>query len=349
LTPALDLLLTGRSIAAQAAVDLGVFDRVVPSADLLKEAKAVARALRGQTYDAAKKYPKLARLEVPPHDAVTARELARQHGVSDEEFARYPAYSAIVDSVLKGARLPLAEATAVEMHQFLRLMFDPVAGRMIRALFLERLRADRELAAPAGVNVRRIKTGKISAAMRAWADALGKLKIPVEVDVSLLGDTIAAVGVDDKVVRVRLGVVEAVTAANDATVPVAILSPLGAYGRVVEIVGGEVGDLPLLKALATQLRSLPWPTPGPTSVLQALHGTSLPDQASVALMAAARAGAGDPAFLDVAACLSGVTAAWSGGPLAWLWGEQTSMVARFDAETKKAWVAMEPALRRACM
>jgi 3-hydroxyacyl-CoA dehydrogenase/enoyl-CoA hydratase/3-hydroxybutyryl-CoA epimerase len=27
--------------------------------------------------------------------------------------------------------------------------------------------------------------------------------------------------------------------------------------------------------------------------------------------------AGDPAFLDVAACLAGVSPAWSGGPLCW--------------------------------
>ena len=36
------------------------------------------------------------------------------------------------------------------MNQFLRLMFSPVAGRMVRTLFLERLRAERELAPPKG-------------------------------------------------------------------------------------------------------------------------------------------------------------------------------------------------------
>ena len=84
------------------------------------------------------------------HSEEVARAIAARHGVGAEDFGLYPAYSAIVDSVLKGARLPLAEATAVEMDQFLRLMFSPVAGRMVRTLFLERLRAERELAAPAG-------------------------------------------------------------------------------------------------------------------------------------------------------------------------------------------------------
>src|SRR6185436_19079825 len=104
------------------------------------------RALQGQPYVAAAKFAHADQPDVPPHDNAVARSIALRHGVTAADFDCYPAYSAIVDSVLKGARLPLAEATAVEMDQFLRLMFSPVAGRMVRTLFLERLRAERELA-----------------------------------------------------------------------------------------------------------------------------------------------------------------------------------------------------------
>jgi 3-hydroxyacyl-CoA dehydrogenase/enoyl-CoA hydratase/3-hydroxybutyryl-CoA epimerase len=51
--------------------------------------------------------------------------------------------------------------------------------------------------------------------------------------------------------------------------------------------------------------------------LQRLHGASLDAQAGIARTAAAQAGAGDAAFLDTAACLAGVTPAWTGGPLTW--------------------------------
>lgn len=63
--------------------------------------------------------------------------------------------------------LPLPAAAALEMAQFLRLMFSPVAGRMIHALLLERLRAERELAAPAGLQIERIDHGAISGARSA--------------------------------------------------------------------------------------------------------------------------------------------------------------------------------------
>ena len=49
---AIDLLLSGRSIAPADAVQLGIFARAVPGARLLDEAKAVAEALHGQPYDA---------------------------------------------------------------------------------------------------------------------------------------------------------------------------------------------------------------------------------------------------------------------------------------------------------
>jgi len=50
-------------------------------------------------------------------------------------------------------------------------------------------------------------------------------------------------------------------------------------------------------------------------LLQRLRGQSLQEQERIARQALP--GAGDPAFVDVAACLSGVSPAWSGGPLNW--------------------------------
>ena len=101
-----------------------------------------------------------------------------------------------------------------------------------------------------------------------------------------------------------------------------------------------------MAALAARLGCLPWRTPGPESVLQRLHGGSLEDQVRVALLSAAQPHAADPAFLDVAAGLAGVTPAWTGGPLTWLWTEQDAFVAGFDAEARAAWAMLEPALRR---
>jgi 3-hydroxyacyl-CoA dehydrogenase / enoyl-CoA hydratase / 3-hydroxybutyryl-CoA epimerase len=323
--PALDLLLSGRSIDPATAVRLGIFTGVVPAAQLLADAKAIARAQHDQPYDEHLKFRHLAQADVPAHSDATARAVAARHGVSAETFDLYPAYSAIIDSVLKGARLPLADANAVEMNQLLRLMFSPVAGCMVRTLFLERLRAERELAAPGGVTLQRIGLGAISPARQAWADALAKVKLPQAVDAALPADTLELIDGQGGRFRVSLRVLD--DAAADADVvasgaravlgALAVLAPAGPYGRVMEIVGADDATAAALAALAARMWSLPWRTPGPQAVLPRLRGLPLEQQAPIAAACAAAPRAGDPAFLDVAACLAGVAPAWSGGPLTW--------------------------------
>ena len=347
--PAMDLLLSGRSIAPIDAVRLGIFTRTVPAATLVDAARELARTMHGQPYDANEKFARLDQADVPPYDEATARDIALRHGVDAEAFGLYPAYGAIVDSVLKGARLPLAEATAVEMHQFLRLMFDPVAGHMVRTLFLERLRAERELAAPADMRIERIAVGAISESRRAWSEALAKLKLAQVADATLPADTLALIDQEGKPHRVALRVLDEVAeSGGEVPFPLAVLSPAGPYGRVLEIVGASDDDASAAAALAGKLWSLPWRTPGPTSLLQRLRGKSMEQQSQLTLRYAAQSGAGDLAFIDVAACLSGVTPAWTGGPLTWLWAQQKHQFAGFDAATSAAWTLLEPALAQAC-
>ena len=314
---AMSLLLSGRSIAPADAVRLGIFARTVPAAQLVEEARAMARSLHGQPYDANLKFGRLAQADIPAWSADTARGIALRHGVPAADFDLYPAYSAIVDSVLKGARLPLAEATDVEMNQFLRLMFNPVAGNMVRTLFLERLRAERELAAPAGTRIESIGVGAIGATRGAWREALAKAKLSQAADSSLPPDTIELLDQQGRRQRVALRVLDETEQASADNLPLAVLAPPGPYGRVLEIVGADDAAAAALAHLAARLWALPWRTHESTSVLQRLRGASLDDQARTAGASAARSGAGDAAFFDVAACLSGVTPAWTGGPLRW--------------------------------
>ena len=358
--PALDLLLSGRSIDPSTSVRLGIFAAAVPATSLLKDAKAIARSQRETAYDVNAKFRHLAQTDVSAWSETSAREAARRHGVDDEMFARYPAHSAIVDAVLKGARRPLAEANDVEMEQFLRLMFSPVAARMVNTLFLERLRAERELAPPAGAAIEALATGAMGAANAAWSEALARTKLPLAGNAALLADTVELVGRDGTRTRLRLATSDAATAPStyaapapsaadaDGTAPLlAVLSPAGPYGRVLECVGTDDAAQALAAALAARLRAIAWRTPGPASVLQALHAQPLQSQARIAVAAATAQGAGDPAFLDTAACLAGVTPAWSGGPLTWAWSERAALARTFDAATRAAWDRLEPALARA--
>jgi 3-hydroxyacyl-CoA dehydrogenase/enoyl-CoA hydratase/3-hydroxybutyryl-CoA epimerase len=298
--------------------------------------------------------------------------------------------------VLKGARRSLAEATAVEMDQFLRLMFSPVAGRMVRTLFLERLRAERELAAPAGFAIERLAIGTVTPARRAWAEALAKVKFPQVLDPGLPDDMLEIVdtqggrhrialdGLDDgewgsascassasaaatsplvpsattsrtvpstaaalSVPTPATSQAQASTATSTtASLPRAVLAPAGPYGRVIELVGAAATTGAALAALAPRLGALPWRTSGPHSVLQRLQRAAPDEQSRIALIETARPGAGDVAFIDVAACLAGIAPAWSGGPLTRLWNDRDRFVPTLDHEAQAAWTALEPALRR---
>ncbi len=308
--PALDLLLSGRSIAPADSVRLGLFAAAVPADRLLDEACAMARAMHGRPCDVNAKFDHLAQADVPAYSDATARAIAAQHGIDAETFDRYPAYGAIVDSVLKGAHLPLAEATALEMEQFLRLMFNPVAGRMVRTLFLDRLRAEHALAAPKEMKLERLSFGPLGA---EWAAALAGTKLPQAADPELPADTLQLIDVHGGHHRVT---VRSLDSSDTGTAPIAVLAPAGPYGRVMEIAGTDDAAAAALAALAARMRTLPWRTAGPASLLQQLCGLTLEQQVPIATAFAA-SDAGDPAFLDVAACLAGVAPAWSGGPLTW--------------------------------
>ncbi len=345
--PAIDMLLSGRSISPADAVRLGIFARAVPAAQLLDEARATARALQGKPYDEAAKFPLLAQADVPAWSEDTARGIALKQGVTESDFALYPAYSAIVDCVLKGARHSLDEATDIEMQQFMRLMFNPVAGNMVRTLFLERLRAERELAAPEGVAIESVVVGPIGAARKAWADALAKLKLPKSDDPALPADTLELVDRQGRRVRVALRVLDDAANGGADGLPQAVLAPAGPYGRVLEIVEADDAAAGLVASLAARIWSLPWRTRGTASRLQQLRGQPIESQAATAIRLAAEPDAGDPAFLDVAACLAGVAPAWTGGPLNQAWAARGTLVETFDAPTRAAWARVEPALAQA--
>jgi 3-hydroxyacyl-CoA dehydrogenase/enoyl-CoA hydratase/3-hydroxybutyryl-CoA epimerase len=320
---AMPLLLSGRSIDPKAAVAMGLFAAAVPAEDLIERARKLAVQLQGEPYDAARKFPHLHQADVPQHSDETAGRTARDHGVSDDDYTRYPAFSAIVDSVLLGARLPLDEASDVEMRQFLRLMFSPVAGNMIRSLFLNRLRADREWAPPEDVRIERVTLGPQSAATQGFADALAKSKLPHALDTGLPADTIELL--DGRGTRHRIAVCDLVDAAHaDAPpTPMAVLSPKSPYGRVMEIIGANEEAADALARLAVRLHALPYRSRGNDSVLVHLKaaavGTESTEESLDRLALAAQAMAAqnriaDTELFDVVACVADIAPAFSGGP-----------------------------------
>ena len=339
---AMPLLLTGRSIDPARAVALGMFECAVHPDALLSEARALACSFNGRAYDPACKFAHLAQRDVPQPSAEAARRIARERGIADDDFERYPAYGAIIDSVLLGARLPLAEATDVEMRQFLRLMFDPVAGNMVRTLFLNRQRADREWAPPADVRIERVAFGALPA---MWMHALSRSKLVHAFDAELPANTIEVT--DGSGARHRAFACALADASHGMPVPAAVLSPAGPYGRVLEVVGADDGDAAVLASLASRLQALPYRTAGGRSMLAQLRGLeSIDAQALAALRLWAEGSVEDIELFDVAACTACVAPAWSGGPFTRLRQHRERLVDRCDSTTAAASDTLEAALRR---
>lgn len=139
----LQMLLSGDPVGPAEALKLKLVDAVVPADQLIAKAKEIARSMpqpralwdrHGAAFDAA------------PYDfssPVVTATIAKAVGISDYQLQYYPAYTAIINCVVGGWNLPLTPACEHEMEIFVELMRDPVAGNMVRTLFLNRLKASK--------------------------------------------------------------------------------------------------------------------------------------------------------------------------------------------------------------
>lgn len=343
----LSLLLTGRSMSPREAVKLGVFASAVDEQRLMPTALAFAQALIDLPFSPAEKFPHLSQLDVPARTPELVQELARENGVSDADVKAYPAYETIIDCVLLGAGHALAEASAIEMQQFLRLMVDPVAGNMMRALFLNRQRADKQLAAPPGLKIVEVRHGHFSRECALWSEALTKSRLETIAEESLPADTIE--------LRDSRGLAHTVAVSTRQTWDEtsgdvrarALLTPACPRGRVLEIVGATMATADALAALAPRLgAALPYRSGDAHSVLQRLNSASeSPDeQSACALLLLDTGAAPDAATLDVAACAAEVTPAFTGGPLSHLWQHQARILPSLSASARAAWERRHAAL-----
>ena len=348
--PAMDLLLSGRSLDPAEATRLGLFKRMVGAADLLDQARSLALELQGQAYDPARKFVHLAQTDVPAASAQATLEVATLNGVAKSDFDLYPAYGAIIDSVLLGARLPLAQATAIEMRQFLRLMFNPVAGNMVRSLFLNRQRADKEFAAPAELKIESLRVGPLSAEAKDWAASLAACKLPQVADSQLPSDTVAVLDASGRSTQMR---VRDLAPGHAPAAPVAVISRQGPYGRVIEIIGADAQTSEPFARLASHLGALPYRTRPGSDVLAELMGRdagspqALDRQSLLAAKLAAEGQIADIELFDVVACAASITPACSGGPFTHLWQHRDRLCAQLDQGTRQKWPQLESNLQKA--
>jgi len=330
----LRMLLTGDPVSPARAQELGIVNEVVPATQLIAAAKRHARAPAGirAPWDRPG-----AEFSAAPFDFSRAdvfEQITRAVGIGEELLARYPAYQAIMNCVVGGWNRPMAQAIRWEMDCFVQLIRDPVAGNMVRTLFLNRQKAAK--LGPAGVIPASARVAVVGLDGAAALQLFEKRKAPVVAAAALTDNDIAlltpgatcvpGIGVD------WLGAGDQGTWTGNAAAAI-WLSPPGAHGQVAEILLRRDDAVARDAALLTSrwLGTTSLLTRGTEPLLPTLSaarqqakelGCSEDETLLAVSLAAARVwssgGIEDTELADVAAVIAGVHPPFTGGPFTYL-------------------------------
>jgi 3-hydroxyacyl-CoA dehydrogenase/enoyl-CoA hydratase/3-hydroxybutyryl-CoA epimerase len=148
---ALPLLLQGKNLSPQAALSQGLVHAVVPREALLETARRwlLDGGEAVQPWD--RKGFKV------PGGGDTLTPLFRNTFIGLNAttramtFGNMPAPEKIAAALYEGLQLPMDKALDVEVKYFIQLITDPVAGNLIRTMFINKGKADSLAARPAGI------------------------------------------------------------------------------------------------------------------------------------------------------------------------------------------------------
>jgi len=178
----LDLLLSGKSVAPQAALDLKLVDEIAPVDQLIDKARAWLA-----TGPAAERIWDVKGYAIPEMRGLIVPEVALDYsisvaGVAGKHGYNYPAPAAILSCVFEGMQLPMDKALSVEGKYFAKLLTDPVARNIIRTTFISKQAAEKGARRPAGVAPSEVKKlGVLGAGMMGAGIALVSAKAGIEV------------------------------------------------------------------------------------------------------------------------------------------------------------------------
>lgn len=324
------MLLGGDPVSARAALEARLVDELAPSSELVEAAKRRARTMGspcapwdrpGWRFDPGP-------FELGRADA--AERILERCGIPVDRLVHYPAYRAIVQCVAGGFDSPMDSACRWEMDCFVRLIQDPVAGAMVRSLFINRQRLNKLCpSVPARAKAQIAVLGKSAAKVERLLGVnevvlvpwwkLGPADIAIVTSGARASRGIRVAWLEGKASTLSSAVADAGIWVAEAT----------EHGRVAEIVATEAAGRDAALVIAQRLRATPLLSPAP--LLQALaavrgeaerQGFANGDLLLAVALAAARlwdAGSiEDPDLADTAAVVAGVHPSYTGGPFNYL-------------------------------
>ena len=178
----MDLLLSGRSVAPQDALELGMVDELAPADQLIDKARAwLATGPQAERIWDVKGYaiPEMRGMIVPEiamDYSINVAKVVGKHGYN------YPAPAAILSCIFEGMQMPMDKALSVESKYFAKLLTDPVARNIIRTTFISKQAAEKGARRPADVPKSEVKKlGVLGAGMMGAGIALVSAKAGIEV------------------------------------------------------------------------------------------------------------------------------------------------------------------------
>jgi 3-hydroxyacyl-CoA dehydrogenase/enoyl-CoA hydratase/3-hydroxybutyryl-CoA epimerase len=187
---ALGLIMQGKQLGPQKALEQGLVDQLVEPADLISAAKKWIQEDGNATQPWDQK-----RYEVPgggPGSVTFAQTLMGSNAMTHAAtFGNMPSQQAILQAVYEGLSLPMDRAGKVETRQFIRVLRDPTARSMLRTLFFSLQECQKGARRPK--NVPRFdvkKLGIIGAGL--MGQGIAQVSAKVGIDVVLLDRDLAS-------------------------------------------------------------------------------------------------------------------------------------------------------------
>jgi 3-hydroxyacyl-CoA dehydrogenase/enoyl-CoA hydratase/3-hydroxybutyryl-CoA epimerase len=329
---ALQMLLRGEPEGAAAALALGIVQELVPGNELINGARRRAKDLAGRAVSAPWDLPDW---RAPAGEGDVAQPadcdaFADELGISGEQRRLYPAYDAILSCVVGGCRLPMDAACDWEMDRFVELIQNPVAGNMVRTLFLDRQRAAKAIPTAAQ---RRPRAMVVGSAAPSVAQLFRTSRIEVIEDDAQAEITVVTSPDGYSRAQAYHHALAWLRAPTDTPSAFGVscgvwVSDVTAHGRAAEISTEAVeSDASSGLALAGWLRATPLVTRGgvllPRLAGVSRRGSAADDEQWLAVaLEAARAWCDgavfDTAIADSAAVIAGLHPPYTGGPFSYL-------------------------------
>lgn len=151
LAKSLPIMMQGKNVSPAEALEMGLVHAVAPQAELVETAKAWLRDAGDPVQPWDRKGYKVpggaGTLDSNFRNTIMiSNTLTRANG-----YGNYPAPETILRALYEGLQLPMDKALGVEAQALAHLMVDPVAGNMIRTMFINKSKAENLVARPQGV------------------------------------------------------------------------------------------------------------------------------------------------------------------------------------------------------